>query len=545
MIGERTGQNTGLRTGSSGGRYIPPSGDFQLAATNYTPTKVTMEIIAPRPDVERTTNSRYSYAYPGLEFEVPISVVGGAYPFKYEIIARSGTANVATATIGETRTYQTDRTWYGTQNQKNYGTLRWTPLAGDDTNTYSFTVRVTGQDGVSVTVTFTGTVDSTKFVFIQDGAVGGDGTKDLPFEDTDDVWGPDSAFNTYAGKFVYLRAGNYAAMPTTQWTANKPYVWMRYPGDARPVLAPPSGSNYTFSGAAAVADFWWSGIYFNGTAGTSVTQCRYFGPFTSLIGNRWTFWDNYFFNGQPGTNGGDNNGWVIFGNSGVTNQYLVMSGNVFDTASYSTNGFYCYDAYQLERHVFEHNVVKNWSGDAHAQPKQDTRLFSIRANDMWEGNSTARGLHVLGGYDQFVSGDFEICWNYIKDTTSPIRFGFGVGPNITHGPMHFYKNTILTTDPCCFYLNMKNMPNETINSINNILVSGINPHRVYDDLPGVQAFITSNNGCTDAAFEAYTAGATCNNTWYDEDTQTEVNLTTGLLQNGGLTRRGLDGAEIY
>ena len=108
-------------TGALGG------GDFQLSASNYVVSDLTMEIAAPRPDVERSANSRYDFASTEFEYEVPITVKGGSYPFKYEITARSGTANVATATIGETRTYGVGREWLGSANQKDYGVLRWTP----------------------------------------------------------------------------------------------------------------------------------------------------------------------------------------------------------------------------------------------------------------------------------------------------------------------------------------------------------------------------------------------------------------------------------
>ena len=202
-------------TGALGG------GDFQLSASNYVVSDLTMEIAAPRPDVERSVNSRYDFASTEFEYEVPITVKGGSYPFKYEITARSGTANVATATIGETRTYGVGREWLGSANQKDYGVIRWTPLSSDDTKTFSFTVRVTDQAANTATVTYTGVVEDSKFIFVQDGVVSGTGTFASPFEDNIDFW-PDGTDATYASKFVVYRAGNYAAFASSNFTSIKP-----------------------------------------------------------------------------------------------------------------------------------------------------------------------------------------------------------------------------------------------------------------------------------------------------------------------------------
>jgi hypothetical protein len=55
----------------------PVVGDWQLPAGHFEPSHIQPRIIAPRPDVERTYASRYSWAYPGLEYAVPIVVLGG------------------------------------------------------------------------------------------------------------------------------------------------------------------------------------------------------------------------------------------------------------------------------------------------------------------------------------------------------------------------------------------------------------------------------------------------------------------------------------
>ena len=298
--------------------------DWQLPLANYVSSKITMAIVSPRPDVERSTNSRYSFAYPAIEFSAPISVVGGAYPYQYQIVSSSGTATLSGLSIGETRDYNVGREWFGSSNQNDYGVLRFTPDALDDGKTYSITVRVTGQDGVSVDVTFSGTVDESKFIFVEDGVVSGDGTLASPFEDNSDWWGIDGNDATYAGKFVYYKSGSYEAFPSSQFNSNKPLVYMQLPNElTRPIL---DGTAKDYSIASTgMDDFWWQGFYFDRTPATTVAQSRFFEFGTSAgQSDRVMFYDNYFYDGEVGSSGNDNNGWIIMLRSGTDRQYVSI-----------------------------------------------------------------------------------------------------------------------------------------------------------------------------------------------------------------------------
>ena len=195
-----------------------PTGNWKLPDGHFIPTRVDMRIAAPRPDEERTENSRYSWAYPGLEYTVPIAVIGGSYPFYYQIIARSGPASIQNATIGETRTYNVGTEWYDTQNFRDYGVIRWIPAIEDEGEAFSFTVQVTGQDYKLATIEFSGTVQADKFTFIQDGAApGGDGTLNSPYEDLTDLW-VDRDDDRWQGQMIVLRAGTYSNSNDVWWT---------------------------------------------------------------------------------------------------------------------------------------------------------------------------------------------------------------------------------------------------------------------------------------------------------------------------------------
>lgn len=517
--------------------------DFQLAAGHYEDSHITAEIIAPRPDVERSTGSRYSYAYPGLEYEVPIVVLGGSYPFKYEITASSGTANVAGATIGETRSYSVGREWYGSANMKDYGILRWTPDAGDDGNTFSFTVKVTGQDGTTAERTFTGDVQTSKFIFVDlDVASSGDGTKDTPYKDTDDGWWDDG---NHGGKFVYYRgrAGTYAAFPTSTWKSTKPRVHMRYPGDSR-YNWDGTVKDYLFE-SAGMDDVWVSGLYVEQGPGTDVAEARFFESGTSVSSyDRPMYWDNYFFDGRVGSTGGSNNGWLVIMDSGVVKSYMSIVGNTFDTANWSSNGFNATNFYQVEKYVVEHNIIKNWGGDFGFYQKQDGRNYSIRANDCWENNASDRNVISAGiSFEDYPSTNWEICWNWAKGSgSSPVGTQGGVAASLDadHSPRYIFRNTMYAVNKvACTQVFETTDQREVVETVKNVMVSEQNPHSIRGpDGP------IDTSGSTDAEAEEFLPNSTFNNQWYDTDTQTEVNATSGLLQNDGTSLLGTHGAEI-
>ena len=512
---------------------------FQLAASNYVVSDLTMEIAAPRPDVERSANSRYDFASTEFEYEVPITVKGGSYPFKYEITARSGTANVATATIGETRTYGVGREWLGSANQKDYGVIRWTPLSGDDTKTFSFTVRVTDQAANTATVTYTGVVEDSKFIFVQDGVVSGTGTLASPFEDCIDFW-PNEADSTYSDKFVVFRAGNYSAFASSTITSSKPRAYLAFPGDAQPVFDG-TAKDYLFQ-SAGIDDWWWSGIRVNGTP-TGPANVRFFEAGTSTSSfDRAMFWNNYFFDGKFGTTGNDNAAWIMCMDNGlVVWEYMSVVGNTFDTTNASSNGFRCASYFNAQKFVIENNIVKNTRGESVFEPKDDCSDFSIRSNDIWENNEAGNASIYIPNQPTdnptLDTADQEVCWNFINDASGDCVNWAGRTDNPNAGPFYLYRNTMLTPFKASVLLApwVDATPAEVIQLTKNVHVSGSDPYLASD---------LDVNGSTDAEMAAFWTTGTFDSTYYAQATQTEVNTTTGKLQNSGLSVLGTYGAEV-
>lgn len=527
----------------NGGGYGSVASTFQLASGHFMPAKVTMAANAPRPDGERSTSSRYSFMHSGMENAMPIVILGGAYPYKYEITSRSGTAStLATASIGETRTYQTDRSWYGTANQKDYGVFRWTPT-GDDGDTYNFTVTVTDQDGTTVAVAFSGVVQDSKFIFVD--PVGGDdttgtGTLAAPWA-TNTKWCTVTVTDaTYADKFVVWRAGLQTIIPSGRLAGTyKPHAFMAFEGDAMPTY---DGTiqDHHFQGAEDSPDFFWRGIRVNGSR-SDVTESRWFEVFGGSGLDRAVFSNNYFYDASSGTVGTDNEGWISF-RSGTERNYLSVVDNTFDTAPNSTdnNGFDSLRMYDVRKIVFEHNVIKNFLGETLIQPKDSCYEMTIRANDMWEGNSTRYGVLLS---NQAGGNAHEVCWNWIYSRDSIIENLANTSVDIVN--FFAYRNTASDEvgegrTAIDLYGGAGTPFGGLVEVQGNILLTGTADGII------VRAGSSPIAGYpfTDAEAQAFFTGSTFDNTAYDLDTQTSVNMTSGKLESGGLTLLGTYGAEI-
>ena len=198
-----------------------------------------LEIIQPVSGLN--TANRFYKAYPGLLYEVNVAVIGGAYPFTYSL---------TTAPIGMTI--------------DNTGTISWTNPTTSG-SPHSITVRVLDSEGTSATVTWTITVTTTGFYFIDSVngrtvANGGTGTIGNPWKVNRDWYLNNKNDSTYSGGFLYYRTGTYYAdhLDTVEdgWRIPfrnvKPLVWLAYPGDhpvfdlSRAHIAPYGGAQSNF-----------------------------------------------------------------------------------------------------------------------------------------------------------------------------------------------------------------------------------------------------------------------------------------------------------
>jgi hypothetical protein len=190
-------------------------------ASNYP-----LEIIQPRAGLN--TSNRFYKAYPGLEYNVRLAVIGGVYPFKYKL---------TTAPSGMTINSDT-------------GTISWPNPAGSGTP-YNVTASVTDAENSTQTVSWAITVNTSGFLFLDavNGATvanGGTGTISKPYKTIADWYGQIDKFSNY---IIYFRSGSYDI--GSKWldmAGNRyPSIWLAYPS-ASPVVSMTSESIMWYAG---------------------------------------------------------------------------------------------------------------------------------------------------------------------------------------------------------------------------------------------------------------------------------------------------------
>ena len=190
----------------------------QSFAANYA-----LEIIQPQPNLD--TKNRFYKAYPGLEYNVRLAISGGNFPYRFAL------SNAPQGMTIDKR-----------------GEISW-PEPIESSTPYQVTATVTDFEGTTKSVSWTITVTTTGFLFVDaiNGKTtdqGGTGTVENPWKTMKDVYGGDvydsKHSDHYPGSFVYWRKGTYIldaffeACDTAEgcripWSGRQPIVWLAYP----------------------------------------------------------------------------------------------------------------------------------------------------------------------------------------------------------------------------------------------------------------------------------------------------------------------------
>ncbi len=392
----------------------------------------TLEMIQPRNDLP--TNHRMKFAYPGLLYEVRVACVGGVYPYLYEITSGAGSGMTIDADTG---------------------VISWP----NPTTNATPTVRVTDTLGSTVSETWTITVSTSNWVFVDpvSGTTfgdGGTGSIGNPFRTLEDVFE-----HTGAGKRAYLMSGSYNFTGITHLGAlcsgpgqqegdyieliasSMADVWIAYPG-ATPVI------NFGGQTCATGCVIGWSGE----TLWMEGLECRN------------GFWK--FFNGGGGSNGGgtfwrnefheyaigsSNSSFMMWNHAGPPRVYApVVQENNFHNEDGSQTpseglGILLYDN---TRALIEANTYQNMTSTF--SPKAGNDSFTFRGNtvvDCHYALSSNFNVYELSGNNEPASG--EICFNnYIgpwdfDDPNSDIGcVEFGPTWGVTVDAVHVYRNTL-------------------------------------------------------------------------------------------------------
>jgi len=396
------------------------------------PAKMPLNPIFPRPDSETSPDARHRWAHPDFRYEIPIGVQGGAWPFKYEIIA-----GPTGATIGQ---YHGD---------VDYGVVKWTPSAGDN-GTKTFTVRVTDQELNTVDLTWTTTIDASKFIFVDSTAASnGTGTISSPLNSFMAMYISDSD-TTYQHNIIVFRAGTYypvGSSPTQALVggAGKPKTWIGFPDEQ--VNIDFSQSEYLGIGGD---DLFYGGLNFI-NAKSDANRSWYI---SGGIQDRVTIW-NMVFDGLVSAGGSNHSAIHAGGGTGNGHYWLIkhctfqnfINPNFTSGADIANFPPAYVNLYKLADMLIEENKSSNTYTENGYFLKATTSFVTLRANEIWD-NVGGRLINL--GYDWTggeVPHDHEICWNQIIDdpehTDFAVQIITGSGYANTNYNTWFYRNTLV------------------------------------------------------------------------------------------------------
>lgn len=403
---------------------------FPLPEGHYIPAKMPMYAVYPRPDTETQAHARHKWAYPGITYEIPIGVQGGAWPFKYQLIdAPTG------ATIGELH------------GSANYGTVNWlAPSSG----TYNFTVRVTDQELNTIDIKWTATVDASMFVFIQDGWTGPKiGTIDQPLEDISDWYKGDENDSTYHNKIIVFRGGNYKLMGdagrsnnTRLLASTKTPSLIAYPGE-EPVID--ASSSKVITDIDSLKDIFVAGITWK-NARQDVNNAHFWWAIGDVT--RATWWRNHWHNLGPGLVGNDNTSAVFVSDTGTLKNNILYKQNLHtEIRNLGYNGEY-FVAYVTQHLLLEENIARNSDSTFGWYAKGTVSYVTIRANEAYDN---VDGTQIGVGYGAEatqVPHHHEICWNRIrvKSTSATNPSVLWAGSNAYQSQTYasyIYRNTFI------------------------------------------------------------------------------------------------------
>ncbi|MDO5974030.1 hypothetical protein [Flavivirga jejuensis] len=401
-------------------------GVFPLPSGYFIPAKMPMHVVYPRPDSETQTHARHRWMHSKMTYEIPIGVQGGAWPFKYEIITAPDGAS-----IGQL---------YGSQD---YGVLKIQTIAS---GSHNIVIRVTDQEMNTVDISWTATVDDSKFTFIQEGYTGTKvGTIDQPLGTWNDWYKNDADDTSYANQILVFRGGNYTLTGDASQNGNveinsgtKTPSIIAYP-DEIPIIDCNTAKIFTRNGTSA-NDIFISGIQWE-NARTDLANSHFFWATSET--NRITFWNNTFDTIEPGTAGNDNPS-CVFIPATANKQYVLYKHNTHKNINTGgANGSYI-DIYKASYVLVEENTATDSDNGYGLWMKGTIAYVSVRANDINSGGGITVGYGIEAGTTP--PHDHEICWNRVIQNSTNRNTLLFAGSNFYIGKTFnsfIYRNTFV------------------------------------------------------------------------------------------------------
>jgi hypothetical protein len=364
-----------------------------------------MAIIQPQPGL--STTNRYYKAYPGIEYNVKVGVLGGTFPFVYSL-----------TTYPSGMTINADT-----------GVITW-PNPTTSGSPHSVTVRVEDDENTVVTRSWTITVTTSGFYFLDavNGSDGNAGTLASPWKTMGAFYQNEKDLTTYSTAFLYFKNGTYYTTTANieYETArvnmgNKPKVWLAYPGHSPAINAT---SHYLLFNSAQYLD------------GFDIYHPTLYGLMIGSSGTGSVIRRNAF-HGIHADGSSNNQSAIMISNSGTVGANKLYSEN---TCNDMVNAYFII-GYSTSKAVVEYNTMSNFSesgANSHGiGPKSTNHDWSIRKNTAVT-NMTTRGSIHINTYVPAACYNFDISFNNIKDAGYALATGLELSG---YGPVWSYRNT--------------------------------------------------------------------------------------------------------
>ncbi|MBX3726347.1 MAG: hypothetical protein KF823_10580 [Xanthomonadales bacterium] len=453
--------------------------DWLLPADHFIPAKMPMTVVHPR-NAHAPGWSYARNAHPGIRWEIPIVIQGGAWPFRYELVDNGGASGLA---IGGELARRIDHGYVVHERTSDYGRLWWQdPIAGN----YSILVRVHDQGGTHIDVPLSLAVGTAGWVFVDanDGSdEAGDGSVAAPFRTIRRIHDAGAAF---ADHRVYLSGvvpmdGNH---PSGDLAINRgdfqhtPAVWVGKPGGNAVLEA------YQGRISLTAPDFYFANLEHRHHVDFVQSHGSYIHMITAW-GNtaRLTLHDVHFsrFHGNPVNADLGNSSIIMFTDQGSPRSHVAIVNNTIS----GDNGIFT-SAYQLHHSVVENNRAVNArfvTGDTATWAvfwiKRANEHLSIRGNEFWDGNFWGSPGNLSAALGMDAARTIEFAYNTVHtsydgagDRHGAIKlFTLSSLPNYswtTSTPVWLYRNSLrhrLNFEGD----NLVNMPNGNVITERNVL----------------------------------------------------------------------------
>ncbi len=382
----------------------------------YTP--FALEIIQPHAGLD--TRNRFYRAYPGLEYSVPVSAIGGVFPYRYALTAAPAGMTIDAAT----------------------GVITWpSPAEGK----VEVTLTVTDAAQAVQQVRWPITVTSEGWLFVDAAAAeGGTGTREAPFKTMLQVYGAKAREGKYSeahkDRFVYVKEGTYLLDGWTpnggdvQWTQRQPVVFLAYPG-TRPKL--------DLTGSFLFADSTLDNFYLDGFD---------VGPMTAKFGFRLTgsssdvtFWRTRFSDFAAST-GSDNQSCIMACNGGDGKRWAILDCDFTRVHhGYGIIG-YAVEKLLVGRSSFTEMDDPTGTSSLPVGPKVDCQRWVIRENRF--ARNAVQNVWLYYAHHEKSSnpyGEMEVAYNLIEAGDGPDAYALTIHQSgaPVELPSYIYRNTII------------------------------------------------------------------------------------------------------